>query len=309
MKVIINPAYSILTDFINNMPQDFDKNGEEIYKARNVIKRYIVDKDDFLVKSFKEPILVNRIAYTFFRRSKARRSYDYSFELLRHGILTPDPIAYIESKSYGLLKNSYFFSRNITNAKTLREYSYGKDNTPGLTHALAEYLLKLHDEGVHHIDLSPGNILYETDANGNHSFFLVDINRMTFNRHFDMDARARNFDRLVLDKKTSSELATEYSLLSGYPGKEFTELVNKYTDKFYYKRTIKMSVRNYKNGKSNFIDNPLTKHSLLYLASFLIPKGTGMGKKIFNKRKDLYLKYFKDEDPRGYMARKFGYDK
>ena len=233
MNIIINPVYSFLSDFIKSLPETFKNSGEEIYKARNTLKRFVIENEDFVVKSFREPILINRIAYTFFRPSKASRSYKHSFELLRHGILTPDPIAYIEIKYCGLLKDSYFISRNMSKAKTLRAFTQGEDVSPRCIRALAKYLVELHDEGVHHIDLSPGNILYETDNNNNYSFYLVDINRMRFNKHFDMKARARNFDRLAINYETSSELAREYSYEAGYPEKEFVELVNKYTDDFY----------------------------------------------------------------------------
>ena len=53
-----------------------------------------------MVKFFKVPHIFNRIAYTFFRGSKAKRSYDNSMKILD---FVPKPIGYIEYKKFGLL--------------------------------------------------------------------------------------------------------------------------------------------------------------------------------------------------------------
>ena len=250
MKVTINPAYSSLTEFINHLPEICETQGEEIYKGRNTIKRYVIDGVDLVVKSFREPILVNRFAYTYLRHSKARRSYEYSFELLRRGILTPDPIAYVETYSGTLIKNSYFVSLNISSGDTLRDMGLGISYSEELLKALAGYLVTIHNAGVYHIDLSPGNILYERDRNGNYSFYLIDINRMKFSDYLDMKNRAHNFERLAMSEEVSTKLAEYYSLVAGYPTAEFVSLVNSFSDGFFYSRTLKQVVRKYRHDHS-----------------------------------------------------------
>ena len=75
MKIIINPTYQHLTKFIESLPQIFEYQGNSIYKARNEIKTFVVDGTTINVKSYQKPILINRIAYTFFRKTKAERAY------------------------------------------------------------------------------------------------------------------------------------------------------------------------------------------------------------------------------------------
>ena len=40
MKVVINPKYNFLTDFIYHLPGCFFKDGETIYQGRNILKKY-----------------------------------------------------------------------------------------------------------------------------------------------------------------------------------------------------------------------------------------------------------------------------
>lgn len=41
MKVVINPKYNFLTDFIYHLPGCFFKDGETIYQGRNILKSTI----------------------------------------------------------------------------------------------------------------------------------------------------------------------------------------------------------------------------------------------------------------------------
>jgi len=49
---------------------------------RNVIKLFDLDSVKVNVKSFKKPHLLNSIIYRYFRKSKARRSFEYANKLL-----------------------------------------------------------------------------------------------------------------------------------------------------------------------------------------------------------------------------------
>lgn len=66
MKVVINPKYSFLTDFIYHLPECFFKEGETIYQGRNILKRYDVQGFHLIVKRFKRPYIINQIVYSFF---------------------------------------------------------------------------------------------------------------------------------------------------------------------------------------------------------------------------------------------------
>ena len=122
MKVVINPKYNFLTDFIYHLPGCFFKDGETIYQGRNILKKYDIQGYRLIVKRFKRPNIINQIVYSFFRRSKARRSFDYSLEVQKRGFGVGDPIAYIEIKHGGLLTDSYYILIYGKDGRTSRVY-------------------------------------------------------------------------------------------------------------------------------------------------------------------------------------------
>ena len=93
MKVVINPKYNFLTDFIYHLPGCFFKDGETIYQGRNILKKYDIQGYRLIVKRFKRPNIINQIVYSFFRRSKHDalltirlkfRSVDLELQILLH---------------------------------------------------------------------------------------------------------------------------------------------------------------------------------------------------------------------------------
>lgn len=179
MKVIIHPEYRFLTDFIYQLPNTFYITGNLLYKGRNTVKRYEVDGVSVVAKKYKHPNLVQRIAYTFFKKSKTRRAYEYAARLRELGIESPHEVAYIEIKRHGLFTIGFFLSLNCDYEPTSNALS--TDNFDHeLANELAMFLVELHTKGVLHGDLNLTNILYHIDENGKYHFVLIDTNRSVF---------------------------------------------------------------------------------------------------------------------------------
>lgn len=64
-----------------------------------------------------------------------------------------------------------------------------------LIRQFALFIADLHEKQVLHLDFSPGNILYKL-KDGVYTFYLVDLNRMTFDKPIDLDMACTNFSRL-----------------------------------------------------------------------------------------------------------------
>ena len=182
MKLVLRDKYSHLRAFIESLPDIFDKEGESIFLARNEIRLYDEGGFTLNVKSYKVPILINRIAYTFFRPSKASRAYEHALTLLSKGFQTPDPVAYIETKKNGLLHRSFFISLHTPMDGHMRLFNDEDADNAGkedLIKAFAEFTARLHEADILHCDYSPANILREkVDEMGkiSYNFSLVDIN-------------------------------------------------------------------------------------------------------------------------------------
>lgn len=176
MRIVVNPKYEGLDGFIRSIPPlIFPWEGEIVYKARNTIKVFEVDGLRVNVKSFKQPILINRFAYRYIRKSKAERSYQNAQYILDKGIKTPDPIAYIEMCSNGLMSESYYISIHEQVEGTMREiYKQSEDQSKELIQAFTLFTAQMHKSGIIHKDYSPGNILYKK-VGGGYEFYLIDL--------------------------------------------------------------------------------------------------------------------------------------
>ncbi|MDR2388876.1 MAG: lipopolysaccharide kinase InaA family protein [Tannerellaceae bacterium] len=230
MSVVIYPSYNYkeFNHFVRNLPARFAEEGESFYKERNEVKLFYVGDRKIVVKSFKVPHCLNRLAYTFFRSSKARRSYDYSLEIIARGFHAPAPIAYIETFEMGLLKNSYYISE-YTGGVTMRKefsfiYPYTKEKTATLL-AFAAFTARLHDAGIYHRDYSNGNILYTKKENEAFHFELVDVNRVQFCR-VNWEKGCKSFRRLDMSVEMLRTVATEYARLRNLDmGKTITQII------------------------------------------------------------------------------------
>jgi len=231
MEIVINPKYSILNSFITNIPTLFDQEGELVYAGRNQLKCYSVEGYDIIVKRYKVPHLINRIAYTFFRPSKAKRAYEYALKLLDLGVNTPAPIAYIEQKSFGLLNHGYFISIYEKDYTDIRSLMTGEQTNDALLQELAIYIAEFHNKGVLHFDMSPGNILYKKVDN-HFQFTLIDINRMQFLPKISNEKRFKSFKQLSDNKAVLTRIAQLYASASKLNETEAIYKINNYCTEF-----------------------------------------------------------------------------
>jgi serine/threonine protein kinase len=211
MKYKINPIYEkTFTDFLLNIRKYFNQNQNSIHKARNELKIISYNDVETVVKSFKVPNLLRRIYYTFFRDTKAKKSYDNSIKI---GNFTPIPIGYIEFYTQGLLADSYFVAKKFNYDFTIKEPIVNTQlvDRINIFHEFAKFTFELHEHNIYHNDYSPGNILIKREETG-YTFKIVDINRMKFTE-LSLDERLKNFAKLWLLDEDLITIIREYAEL------------------------------------------------------------------------------------------------
>lgn len=216
--------YQFLKSSFASIREIFIHDNHSIHKARNELKIIELSGVKTVVKSFKVPHLINRIVYTFFRHSKAYKSYHNALRLQELGISTPQPIALIEFFSTGLLADSYFISEWFDYDFTIRTPLLEPlEDRKAIFTAFAAYTYDLHQKGVWHLDYSPGNILIKRTGQG-YRFSIVDINRMTFRTITPLEG-CENFNKLWAFDDELEIMAREYARLSGLDeSTAFTEM-------------------------------------------------------------------------------------
>lgn len=231
-KIVINPRYQHLKEFIGNLPANFDNQGEVLFGGRNIIREILIGDLRLNVKSFKVPHLVNQLVYDNFRVSKARRSFEYANILQEKGINTPDPVAYLECKQGLRFMQSYYISIQEEFDGLMREFKTGElTGREDLLRQFAQFTANMHQKDVLHLDYSPGNILYKKEDQ-TYLFYLVDLNRMYFG-DVSIDLGCKSFRRLWGNEEMIKFIASEYAKARNFNQDKCIELTLLYHKKFW----------------------------------------------------------------------------
>ncbi len=214
MQLHVHPKFQNQESNLSHCISNFDTTGILFGDGkRNKIKLFELDCKTINIKSFKVPNLINKVAYKFFRKSKARRSYEFANTLLEYGIGTPQPIAFAERFTILGLEKSYYISEHLQTELTFREL-VEVPNWPDHDNILRQFVqfcFRLHEKGVEFLDHSPGNTLIKKAADGQYEFFLVDLNRMNFHNAMTFEMRMKNLSRLTPKKDMVAVMSNEYA--------------------------------------------------------------------------------------------------
>lgn len=253
MSHIINSKFSSKSTEIDAYIRDFKTSGTLFGDGkRNIIKLFELEDMIVNIKSFKIPNLINKIAYRYFRKSKARRSFEYATLLLEKGIGTPQPIAYSENYNWIGLKDSYYASEHLQCDLTYRELVEIPTylDHENILRQFTRFSYFLHQKGVEFKDHSPGNTLIKKNAEGQYDFFLVDLNRMNFHENMSFELRMKNLCRLTPVKEMVAVMSNEYAKVSGESEDLIFETLWKYTvnfqERFHRKKRLKKKLKFWK---------------------------------------------------------------
>ena len=252
MKRTIHKDYIAQTEVLDDFVLNYTNRGEAFGdQDRNSLRLFKLDEAVLNAKSFRVPNLVNKIAYRFFRKSKAERSYNYANKLTALGIGTPKPVAFYEFKSTLFFGESYYISHHQDCDITYRELTtdFTIPNYEAILRAFTRYTFKLHENKVNFLDHSPGNTLIAFN-NGDYKFYLVDLNRMNF-EDLTFEARIKNFAKLTIHKNMVEIMSDEYAKLINEDYTKVFNLMWQYTnefqEKFHRKRRLKKKLKFWKN--------------------------------------------------------------
>lgn len=231
-------------NILNNIEGLFDASQDSIHQARNEIKILKMNGKKYTMKSFKVPNLLNKIVYTFFKASKAEKSYENS---LRIKDFVPKALGYREFKKFKLLDKSYFVSEYFDYDFTIREPLLDKDfeDKEEVFKAFAKFTFDLHQNNICHLDYSPGNILIKKEE-GKYIFKLVDINRMKF-RNLSINQRLKSFNKLWAKDEDLEIIIKYYAVLIGIEEKDAIQKALGYSQK----------LKNFKNFKKRLKGIPV----------------------------------------------------
>ena len=225
--------------------ENFDSKGTTFIAGnRNSIKLFEFENKTINVKSFKIPNFFNKIIYSFFRKSKAFRSFNFAQKLTQMGIGTPKPIAFYEQKSFLGLGRSFYISEHLKFDLMFRDLVENENypNSDEILKQFTAFSFKMHQNGIEFLDHSPGNTLIV--QNGNlYNFYLVDLNRMNFHSKMDFHLRMKNLSRLTPHIEMVKKISVTYAMLSGENENLIFDTLWKYTSEFQYRYFRKKRIK------------------------------------------------------------------
>ncbi len=248
MNFILSEAYSQYKNQILNILNNFKRDGVIVgHGNRNTVKYFDIEGLKFNFKSFVQHNVINRHVYKYYRKSKARRSYEYANILLNKGFLTPTPIAYIEFYDFWGLTSSYYVSEQLEDIFPLTDALYNPEH-PDRTQIFRSYtslIYNLHENGIEFIDNASGNFLIKKE-NEIYHFYLVDLNRMNFHNEIHISKRLQNFERLTNNPEIIKIISEEYARLSGKTSEFCYNKILEFSKKKAFKQKAKKYLKFYK---------------------------------------------------------------
>ncbi len=180
---------------------------ETIHWGRNYI--YAADLETaagsvpVVVKQFRNQGWFKRLERKI-RGSKAERSWRVAKELVRVGLVTPDPVLWVESDEPE--GPSFFVARHLVDAVEVRQFFRRLNGEPGaglfpevddlvFLRRLGRLAREINDAGILYRDLSMGNILVE-EGDSDLRLSLIDFNRARIGRRLGAYRRTRDICRL-----------------------------------------------------------------------------------------------------------------
>ncbi len=174
---------------------------EVLHKGRNTVTAVGIDagggrKLEIVIKDFRLRGLTR--LKTLLAASKARRAWRGAHALIEAGLPTAVPIAYFETRRWGVVQRAFFLAERLAEESEIRLLfrQAAADALRPVLADLARTVRRGHDRGIVHRDLSDGNVFVAGGPDAGVRFYFLDTNRVRRRRRVGRFTRAKNLIRL-----------------------------------------------------------------------------------------------------------------
>lgn len=241
LKAAINPEYESLNSFLMSLPALFEEHrGEVLYAGRNEVRLFSENGLRLVAKRYKRVNAVQRVVYTFFRRTKAERAFTFAAILRERGVDTPKEVAYLEESHGGLFETGYFVSLECPYPPAFDRLVPPKDFDADLATKLSAFIVYMHSRGILHGDMNFGNFLYHFDDSDECHFTVIDTNRSHFCQGYPSREECLwNFRTTTHRRDVYRFMVAEYARLRGWNVEETVEEAIHCLEKFEHRHRFK----------------------------------------------------------------------
>lgn len=231
MRIILNPKYEFLREYLSNLEEHFNKEGKEIFRERNVLRVLRVDGLTLCVKRYAPPSLTGSLFQRIYKDSKGKKAYFNPLHLRERGIDSPEPIAFVKYNRGWVRSTTYFvclysqYRYSMNDACTLEA-----EEQLQLIQSFARFAARIHKNGFLHRDFTSGNILFDK-VDGKYKFTLIDTNSIKAGRPLSIEKSCANLARLIGDDDFVAALAKAYAEVRGADEQMCLDLIRKARNK------------------------------------------------------------------------------
>jgi len=196
---------------------DKSSNVEVFYKqSTNVVARIESDNSKYVLKKFgwRNPI---HFIFSPIFKSRAQASWDTAQKLLAAGAQTPFPIYVHSVRKLGYIYENIFLTSAIhphVKFRALNLKTHSESFIIKATKSLARSIVKMHNAGIIHNDLTNGNFLVNSEA----SIFIVDLNRAKTVKQISMRQRLEDLSKINFRFIISQEEHIRREFFATYSG-------------------------------------------------------------------------------------------
>lgn len=211
MKIILNPKYERLRDYLTHIDFHFEQEGKEIFHDRNVVRTLRVDGLTLCVKRYAPLSLRGNLAIRLYKASKGKKAYFKPFKLRERGFESPEPVAFVCYRKGLFSSVIYLVCLQSTYRYSLdRIMDFSNEERREITRRFANFAARLHNDGFLHRDFSASNILFDKVDNRYH-FALIDTNSLRTGHPVSIERGCRNLSQLIGDEDFFKVLADTYA--------------------------------------------------------------------------------------------------
>ena len=236
--------------------------------------------------------------YDFNRGSKAARSFQAARFLCKHGVSTPEPLAFVERWDGQQLVESYYLSEFVEGLTSFRDLlrTIFKDghsicSLVSLLEKVGTSMRKMHDAGFYHRDLGNQNMELtpgHDDMPGD--VYFVDLNRHRIRDQMTVKDRALDFARLDVPSGFLEILVQAY--WQENPSDEFLREMKKARRNFQWWQASRMwrhPIQTWKNSRTPNPHGPL-RHQDIWIWNNLTAQAAitldGVDRKRFRSKRN-----------------------
>ena len=199
------------------------------------------DRQDLFIKIYRYPHLF-RSRVVDWKLVGGSHEYRMCLKLNSLGIATPEPMGFaIDRNVIGYPRQSLYASKWLNNSRTLDDMArnmrdqrlISKGSWQAILYELGRFVGSLHHQLINPKDLNMKNLLVRWQVEQPARFFLVDYERITFLKHYDLSRFMKGLSQLGAGLIPGREDAVEWmcrgygSIISGVDKKELVERVTR----------------------------------------------------------------------------------